>query len=52
MSVGMWRSDGNPNPFTDLDKILHSHPCLFKKGFGPVLTSAPTPPGPGEGLKP
>jgi len=30
-SVGMWRANGNPNPFTDLDKILHAHPTCPRK---------------------
>jgi len=25
LSVGMWRANGNPNPCTDLDEILHTH---------------------------
>jgi len=44
----MWRANGNPNPCTDHDEILHTHPHLSKEGFGPGLT--PAPPGPG-GLK-
>jgi len=40
MSVGMWRAHGNPNPSTDLHKILHTHPQLFKEGFGAVLIPA------------
>jgi len=36
----MWRANGNPNPCTDLDKILHPHPYLSKKGFGAVLSPA------------
>jgi len=36
----MWRANGNPNPCTDLDKILHAHPHLLKEGFGEVLTQA------------
>jgi len=44
-SVGMWRSNGNPNPCTDLAKILHGHPRLSQEGFGAVLTpAAPSPP--------
>jgi len=45
----MWRANGNPNPCTDLDEILHTHPHLSKEGFGLGLT--PRPPGLG-GLKP
>jgi len=54
MSVGMWRSNGNPNPITYLDKILHTHPQLSKEGFSVVLTQAIHYPGPGgpETLKP
>jgi len=45
MSVGVWRANGNPNPFTHLDKILQ----LCKEGFSAVLTPAPSfPAGPGE----
>jgi len=45
-SVGMWRVNGNPNPCTYLDEILHAHPHLSKEGFGTGLTPAPTPLGP------
>jgi len=45
--VGMWRANGIPNPCTDLDEILHTHPHLSKEGFGTGLTPAPAPPGPG-----
>jgi len=51
MSVGMWRANGNSNPFTDLDEICtHAHPHLSKEGFGTGLTSHPFPLGLG-GLK-
>jgi len=40
-SVGMWRANGNPNPCTDLDEILHAHPHMSKEGFGTGLTPAP-----------
>jgi len=40
LSVGVWRANGNPNPCTDLDEILHTHPHLSG------LTPAPSPPGP------
>jgi len=43
LSVGMWRANGNPNPCTDLDDILHTHPHLSKEGFGTGLTPAPSP---------
>jgi len=46
LSVGMWSANGNPNPYTDLDEILHAHPHLSKEGFGAGLTPAPSPPGP------
>jgi len=49
LSVAMWRTNGNPNPCTDLDEILHTHLHLSKEGFGPGLTSAPLPPGPQGG---
>jgi len=42
----MWRANGNPNPCTNLDEILHTHPHLCKEGFGPGFTPAPSPPGP------
>jgi len=48
--VGMWRANGNPNPYNNLDEILHTHPHLSKEGFGPGLTPAPAPLGLG-GLK-
>jgi len=37
----MWRANGNPNPCTDLDEILHTHPHLSKEGFVPGLTPTP-----------
>jgi len=51
LSVGRWRANGNPNPCTNLDEILHAHPHLSKEGFGPGLTPPPHPLGLG-GLKP
>jgi len=36
----MWRANGNPNPCTHLDEILHPH--LSKEGFGAVLSPAPS----------
>jgi len=45
--VGMWGANGNPNPCTDHDEILHTHPHVPKEGFGPGLTPPPPPPGPG-----
>jgi len=47
----MWKANGNPNPCTNLDEILHTNPHLSKKGFGTGLTPAPSPLGLG-GLKP
>jgi len=47
LSVGMWRANGNPNPCTDLDKILNAHPHLFKVGFSAGLTLPPPTPWPG-----
>jgi len=47
LSVGMWRANGNPNPYTDLDDISHAHPRLSKEGFGVGLSPSPPPPGPG-----
>jgi len=41
--VGTWRVNGNPNPCTDLDEILQTHPHLSKEGFGAGLTSCPLP---------
>jgi len=43
----MWRANGNPNPCTDLDEILHAPPHLSKEGFGPGLICTPSPLGPG-----
>jgi len=39
----MWRANGNSNPCTDLDEILHTHPHLSKEGFDADLTPPPTP---------
>jgi len=33
MSVGMWRANGNPNPCTDLDEILHAYPPPIQGRF-------------------
>jgi len=41
LSVGMWRANGNPNPCTNLDEILHAHPHLSKEGFGTCLIPPP-----------
>jgi len=38
----MWRCNGNLNPCTDLDEILHAHAHLSKEGFGADLTPAPS----------
>jgi len=40
----MWRANGNPNPCTDLDEILHAHPHLSREGFGAGLTPPPSHP--------
>jgi len=50
----MWRANGNPNPCTDLDEVLHTHSYLSKEGFDAGLTPPPPTPGPGgpETLKP
>jgi len=37
----MWKANGNPNLYTDIDEILHVHPHLSKKGFGAGLTPGP-----------
>jgi len=42
LSVGMWRANGNPNPCTDRDEILHAYPNLSKEGSGAGLTPAPS----------
>jgi len=47
LSVGKWKVNGNPNPCTDRDEILHAYPHLFRKGFGAGLIPAASPPGPG-----
>jgi len=39
----MWRANGNPNPFTDLDEIFYAHPHLSKEGYDAGLTHAPSP---------
>jgi len=40
-----WRANGNPNPCTDPDEILHAYPHLSKEGF--VRPPLPSPSGPG-----
>jgi len=40
----MWRVNGNPNPYPNLDEIVHTHPHLSKEGFGTGLTPRPLPP--------
>jgi len=40
----MWRVNGNPNPCTALNKILHVPPHPSKEGFGVVLTPVTSPP--------
>jgi len=42
----MWRANGNPNPCTDLDEILHVHPHLSKESFGAHLNPTALPLGP------
>jgi len=39
----MWRANGNPNPCTHHDEILHAYPRLSKEGFGAGLKPAPSP---------
>jgi len=39
--VCWWRANGNPNPCTDLNEILHTPTHLSKKSFGPGVTPAP-----------
>jgi len=41
----MWRANGNPNPCTILDEILHAYPHQSKEGFGAGLIPAPFPLG-------
>jgi len=36
----MWRAYTNPNPYTDLDEILHAHPHLSKGSLGAGMTPA------------
>jgi len=43
LSVFMWRANGNLNPCTNLDEILHAYPYLSKEGFGAGLTPAHSP---------
>jgi len=45
LSVGRWRSNGNPNPCTNLDEIFHAHHHLSKEGFGAGLTPGQINPG-------
>jgi len=47
----MWRANGNSNPCTYLDEILHAHHHLSKEGFVAGLTPTPSTLGLG-GLKP
>jgi len=47
LSVGIWRANGNPNPCTNLDEILYTHPNMSKEGFGAGLIPPPPPFGPG-----
>jgi len=42
----MWRAHGYPNPCTDLDEILLTHPHVSKEGFGAGLTPPPPRSGP------
>jgi len=39
-------ANGNPNPCTYLNEILHINLHLSKEGFGPGLITAPSSPGP------
>jgi len=43
LSVGMWRSNGNPNLCTNLDEILHAHPPAFQGRFWSRFDPAPSP---------
>jgi len=43
LSVGMWRANGNPNPYTNIDEIVCAHLHLSKEGFGAGLTPPPPP---------
>jgi len=45
--VGMWRANGNPNPYTDLDEIFTHIPKKVLVQVWPQLH----PPEPGGGLK-
>jgi len=47
LSVGTWRTNGNPNPCTEFDEIFQAHPHMSKEGFGAGLTHSPLPLGPG-----
>jgi len=38
----MWKVNRNQNPYTDLEKFLHTHPSLSKEGFGAGLTPTPS----------
>jgi len=50
-SVGMLRSNGNTNPCTNCDEILHACPYLSKEGFGAGLNPVPSSPWASGGLK-
>jgi len=41
----MWRANGNPNPCTDLYKILHAHSYMSKEDFDAGLTTPLSPLG-------
>jgi len=36
LSVGMWRANANPKPYTNLNVILHAHPHLPWCSFDPM----------------
>jgi len=39
----MWRANGNPKPYTNLDEIFYAYPHLSMEGFGASLTPPPLP---------
>jgi len=45
LSVGMWRANGNPNPWTDIDEIFHAYPTCPRKVLVQVWPPPPSPPG-------
>jgi len=45
LSFGMWRANGNPNPFNDLDEILHPTSPPVQERFWCRFDTLPLGPG-------